>query len=81
MESVAVADRDTVAVGLAEAESIARMLRLEADRDKAAGYRLTAELLVGEAVAIEQQMIEDRNPILVRESWRSLHELSSSFSR
>jgi len=78
MESVAVAVSDKVAVSVGEAESIARMLRLEADHDRANGLKSTSALLLEEAIGIEVQVEQACNPILVRDSWRKLYELRTS---
>lgn len=74
MDNVAVAP-DKVAVGLAEAESIARMLRLEAEQDKAKGFSGMSAMLLQEAIGIEVQVAQAHSPILVRDSWRRLHQL------
>ena len=77
MENVAVAT-DKVAVSLAEAESIAQMLRLEADHDKAKGYPGMSAVLLQEAIGIELQMEQLHGPILVRDSWQKLCALRTS---
>jgi len=69
---------DNVAVGLGEAEGIAKMLRQESEQDRAKGLRSTSALLLEEAIGIEVQVEQACNPILVRDSWQKLHELRTS---
>ncbi|MGD0115582.1 MAG: hypothetical protein ABSC13_06215 [Dehalococcoidia bacterium] len=68
---------DQVAVGPAEAESIAKMLRAEAEQDRAAGFSAMPELLIKEAIGIEKQVEECRSPILVNDSWHRLYALQT----